>query len=93
MSLVPVVIWTSISLSPGSILIALMPLERGLAYWERAVFLTVPPRVLNNKNPPFQPELAHRDDGANLGIGLHVDQVDDRLSPWRLGRPEGFRAL
>ena len=38
----PLVTCTSISSSPSSILMALMPLERGFAYAESAVFLTVP---------------------------------------------------
>ena len=41
-SLVPCVIWTSMSSSPSSILIALIPVERGLAYSLSADFFTVP---------------------------------------------------
>ncbi len=48
MSLVPVVICTSISSSPDSILIAFTPLARTFEYWESAVFLTVPCRVTNS---------------------------------------------
>jgi len=50
MSFVPLVTWTSISSSPGSILIALMPLVRGFEYCDSAVFLTVPSLVANSRN-------------------------------------------
>ncbi|MNC91232.1 hypothetical protein D3C83_74510 [compost metagenome] len=49
MSFEPLVIWTSMSSSPPSILIALMPVERGFAYCDSAVFLTVPFFVTNNR--------------------------------------------
>ena len=42
MSFVPVVTCTSISSSPSSILIALMPVDRGFEYCASDVFLTVP---------------------------------------------------
>ena len=49
-SLVPDVICTSMSSSPSSSLMALMPWTRGLEYCDSAVFLTVPFRVQNNRN-------------------------------------------
>ena len=50
MSFVPLVTCTSISSSPSSILIALIPFERGFEYCESAVFFTVPCLVAKSRN-------------------------------------------
>ena len=50
MSLLPLVTCTSISSSPSSILIALMPVVRGFEYCDSAVFFTVPCLVANSRN-------------------------------------------
>ena len=89
MSFVPLVTCTSISSSPSSILIALMPVRAHVRVLRQRRLLH---RALlgGEEQELIVGELAHRHDRRHLRVGRDVDQVDDRLA---LGRAARLRDL
>ena len=79
-SLLPSVSCTAISASSSSMPMAMMPPARGLLNAVSSVFLTVPLRVHDHDEALGRLELAHRQQCGDLLVGLHRDQVDDRLA-------------
>jgi len=78
-SFVPLVIWTSISSSPLSTLMALMPLVRGFEYSLSAVFFTVPSLVQKKR-------YCSSENSLTGSIAL-ISVSGDTLIRFTIGRP------